>query len=40
MSLSLNEVLRISSVNLNVLVFVCSLMDNGFSFSSSHFARL
>ena len=38
MSLSLNEVLRISSANLNVSVIVCSLMDNGFSFSSSHFA--
>ena len=39
MSLSLNEVLRISSANLNVSVIVYSLMDNGFSFSSSHFAR-
>ena len=33
MSLSLSEVLRISSANLNVSVIVCSLMDNGFSFS-------
>ena len=39
MSLLLNEVLRISSANLNVSVIVCSLMDNGFNFSSSHFAR-
>ena len=39
MSLSLNGVLRISSANLNVSVIVYSLMDNGFSFSSSHFAR-
>ena len=39
MSLSLNEVLQTSSANLNVSVIVCSLMDNGFSFSLSHFAR-
>lgn len=39
MSLSLNEVLRTSSANLNVSVIVCSLMDSGFSFPSSHFAR-
>ena len=39
MLLSLNEVLRISSANLNVSVIVCSLMDNSFSFPSSHFAR-
>ena len=38
MSLSLNEVLRISSANLNVPVIVCSLMDNGFGYSSTHFA--
>lgn len=38
MSLSLNEVLRIFSVNLNISVIIYSLMDNGFSFSSSHFA--
>ena len=39
MSLSLNEVLRTSSANLNVSVIVCSLMDSGFRFPSSHFAR-